>query len=77
MKCVICKHGETRPGTATLTADRGGSTLVIRNVPALICDNCGEEYFDEETTTRVLRQVEGLSEAGVQVEIRRYTSESP
>lgn len=28
MNCVICKHGETRPGTATLTLTRAGTALI-------------------------------------------------
>ncbi|MBI3031634.1 MAG: type II toxin-antitoxin system MqsA family antitoxin [Candidatus Rokubacteria bacterium] len=55
MKCVICKHGETRPGRATLTFTRDGTTLVVKGVPADICANCGEEYVDEATTARLLR----------------------
>ncbi|MGH7938508.1 MAG: type II toxin-antitoxin system MqsA family antitoxin, partial [Bryobacteraceae bacterium] len=43
MKCTICKKGETAPGTATVTLERGGLTLVVKDVPAQICDNCGEE----------------------------------
>jgi len=50
MKCVVCKHGETRPGSTTLTLERHGGTLVVKGVPARICDNCGEAYVEEETT---------------------------
>lgn len=39
MKCVICKHGETRPGKTTVTLERGGATIVVKGVPAWICDN--------------------------------------
>lgn len=46
MKCVICKHGETRPGMTTVTLERGGATLVVKGVPARICGNCGEAYVD-------------------------------
>lgn len=46
MKCVICKQGETRPGAATLTLSRDGTTLVIKGVPASVCANCVEEYVD-------------------------------
>ncbi|MCX6683251.1 MAG: YgiT-type zinc finger protein [Methanoregula sp.] len=28
MKCVICKHGNTKEGTTTVTFDRDGMTLV-------------------------------------------------
>lgn len=36
MICVICKHGETRPGTATVTLKREDTTLVIKGVPAQV-----------------------------------------
>ena len=54
MYCVICKQGETHPGAATVTLERGGATVVIKGVPAMICDNCGEYYLDEAMTERVL-----------------------
>ena len=34
MKCAICRHGETQPGTVTVTLERGGATVVIKEVPA-------------------------------------------
>jgi YgiT-type zinc finger domain-containing protein len=42
MKCVICKHGETTPGSTTVTLEKASSTIVFKGVPALICDQCGE-----------------------------------
>ncbi|WP_428370743.1 YgiT-type zinc finger protein [Methanoregula sp.] len=41
MKCVICKHGETREGATTVTFDRDGMTLVVKAVPALHDKNIG------------------------------------
>ncbi len=58
MRCPVCKNGETRPGTATLTLERGPLTMVVRHVPAQVCDNCGEEYIDEATTPAALAQAE-------------------
>jgi YgiT-type zinc finger domain-containing protein len=72
MKCVICKHGETRRGTATVTFTRDTTTVVIKGVPADVCDNCGEEYIDEATTARLLRTVEEAARAGVEVDVREY-----
>ena len=42
MKCVICKHGTTKAGRATITMERGGTTVVIKGVPAEVCANCEE-----------------------------------
>jgi YgiT-type zinc finger domain-containing protein len=72
VKCVICKQGETKPGKATVTLERDGMTLVLKNVPANICANCGEEYVDEKITKELLRAAEEAVKAGVQVDIREY-----
>jgi len=72
MKCTICKHGETRRGTATVTLTRNVTTVVIKGVPADVCDNCGEEYVDEATTARLLSTVEEAAREGVEVDVREY-----
>jgi len=74
MRCVICKHAETRPGKATVTLERDASTLVIKGVPALICPNCGEEYVDEGVAQELLRAAEEAARSGVQVDIREYAA---
>ncbi len=72
MYCVICKNGNTRQDTATVTLERDGTTLVIKDVPAQVCQNCGEEYVDEKTTGALLRIAEEAALAGVQVDVRSY-----
>lgn len=34
MKCGICKTGETAPGYATVTLQRRGTVILIKEVPA-------------------------------------------
>ena len=72
MKCVICKHGETREGKISVTLERNGMTLVFKDVPARICSNCGEEYLEKETTTNLLKTAEESASSGIMVDIRRY-----
>jgi YgiT-type zinc finger domain-containing protein len=74
MKCAICRHGDTQPGTTTVTLERDALTLVVKGVPALVCDTCGEQYVDEETAARLLRTVEEAARAGVQVDVRAYAA---
>jgi len=74
MKCVICKHGETHPGTTTVTLEREGMTLVFKRVPAQVCENCGEAYLDEATTAHVLATAQEAARAGVQVDVREYVA---
>ena len=72
MKCVICTVGQTQPGTASILLERDETALVVRGIPAQVCDNCGEAYFDGETTDELLNILEEAAEAGVQVDVRKY-----
>ena len=74
MRCVICKQGEIQPGTASVMLERNGMTLVVKSVPARVCENCGEEYVDEDVTARLLREAEDAARSGVQVDIREYVA---
>ncbi len=74
MTCAVCKQGMTGPGKATVTLERNGSTLVFKHVPARVCENCGEEYVDEEAARRVLKIADEAARAGVQVDIREYVA---
>jgi YgiT-type zinc finger domain-containing protein len=74
MKCTICNQGDTRPGTATVTLTRESLTLVVKDVPAQVCENCGEEYVDEGTSQQLLDTAEDAAKAGVQVDAREYTA---
>ena len=72
MKCLICKKGETQIGKVTVTLDRGGATFVVKNVPAQVCQNCGEEYVDEKTAAYLLETAEKAVQKGTVVDVREY-----
>jgi len=74
MKCVICKQAETTPGTTTVTLERDGLTCVIKQVPAQVCPNCGEDYVDEIVTGDLLKSAELMVKVGTQVDIRQYVA---
>jgi YgiT-type zinc finger domain-containing protein len=74
MKCVICRNGETRDGVATLLLERGGATVVVRGVPAQVCDTCGEEYVNESAAQQVTEQAERAIAGGAVVEIRDFVA---
>ena len=78
MTCVLCRSGGTHPGVGTVTLERNETTIVFKKVPAEVCDNCGEKYYDEDVTEILLKTAEEASVAGVQVEVREYVgTEAP
>lgn len=75
MRCAICKQAGTEPGTTTITLEPDDATLVvIRDVPAEVCPNCGEAYTDEATTQRLLDIAQEAHRGGVQVDVRRFVA---
>ncbi|MFV9505769.1 MAG: type II toxin-antitoxin system MqsA family antitoxin [Oscillochloridaceae bacterium umkhey_bin13] len=74
MKCVICRQAETMMGTTTVTLTRDKLTLVVRDVPASVCPNCGEAYVREDAVVRLLSTAEQLEQAGTQVDVRDYAA---
>ncbi len=74
MKCLICRQGEMQKGTSTVTLERGESTIIVRGVPANVCENCGEYYLDEETASKVFDLAESAVRRGAEVEILRYAA---
>ena len=74
MKCVNCKTGNSNPGTTTVTLQRGESIIVVKEVPADVCDNCGEYYLQKEVTEKIYQQAEKAVQRKVEVEIVRYAA---
>lgn len=74
MKCILCKQAEIRPDRTTVTLERDGFRLVVSNVPALVCPNCGESYADEATAVRLLAAAEKLTDSGTLADAREYES---
>ncbi len=72
MVCAICRQGELEPGTATVTFERGGTTVVVRGVPARVCSVCGEEFVGEQATAGLLALADRAAREGVQLEIRQF-----
>ena len=72
MNCLTCKQFRVEPGTATVTLERGGMTLVVKHVSALVCPNCGEEYVDEAAAMKLMETAEQAAQSGVQVDVRDY-----
>lgn len=74
MQCVFCKTGETEPGTTTITLDRAKSIVVIREVPADVCRQCGEAYLSTEVAQNVSGRADDAARKGVEVEIVRFAA---
>ena len=74
MKCAICRNGQTVEGYITVVLEKGSSTLVFKNVPAEICENCGEEYLSEDINRELLKKAKDAADRGVDLELLRFAA---
>jgi len=74
MKCPICKHGNTHRSTASITLERGHTTVMFKQVPAEVCENCGEAYHDAAVTRALLQQADQAAQSGIEIDVRRYAA---
>lgn len=74
MSCTICRNGETKPRHATVSLQRGDSTVILKQVPAEVCDNCGEYYLSDQITAQVLEKAQAAVKSGAEVEILRFAA---
>ncbi len=74
MRCVFCKHGDTRPAEATVTLQRGETVVVVKGVPADVCENCGEYYLSAGVSEKVITKAEAAVANGAEVEILHYAA---
>ena len=52
MECLYCK-GQLIQKKVSYTANRKGYHLIIDDVPAWVCEQCGEAFFDEKTVAAI------------------------
>ena len=52
MTCFRCK-GNTELKLKTHAATLDTSVIIIKNVPALVCEQCGEVYFTDDVMQKL------------------------
>ncbi|MCS3675570.1 YgiT-type zinc finger domain-containing protein [Salinibacter ruber] len=53
-ECPMCLAGTLREGTVTLTLECGENTIVLKEVPANVCDVCREAFMEEKVSKAAL-----------------------
>ncbi len=50
--CALC-NGKLEEGTTEFMARASGEVVIINNVPALVCEQCGEAYYTVEISRKI------------------------
>ena len=51
-KCPVC-GGTKKAGKTTFTADLGFGVVVVRDVPAMVCSQCGADWIEDTIAAKL------------------------
>lgn len=71
MDCIMCKANLYK-GTVNHIVDIDGHIIIVKNVPANVCRQCGEYYVDHETALKLEEIVEESKRSGAEVTIINF-----
>lgn len=61
MKCIYCQ-GKMKKGTTPFHVDRKGCHVTLDDVPAWVCEQCGESYFEEKEVDTIEELVQAVEQ---------------
>jgi YgiT-type zinc finger domain-containing protein len=67
-KCPLC-GGDKKEGRTTFAVDLGIGVVVVRDVPATVCSQCGADWIEDKTASKLERIVNDAKKRHNMVEI--------
>jgi YgiT-type zinc finger domain-containing protein len=67
-KCPLCK-GEKKPGNVIYTVNIGTGIIIVKDVPASVCNQCGEEWINSKIAKELEKIIESARKQKLQLEI--------
>jgi YgiT-type zinc finger domain-containing protein len=67
-KCPLC-GGKVEAGKTTFTIDLTTGVVLVRNVPALVCTQCGEEWIEDPISVKLEAIAARAKEQNTQMEV--------
>jgi YgiT-type zinc finger domain-containing protein len=71
-RCPVCR-GYKRRSTTTFTVDLKFGIVVVRNVPAMVCEQCGEEWIGDKEAQQLEEIVNDARVKHSMIEVANYS----
>lgn len=71
MNCFKCEE-KLIEKKVNYMVDLENTIIIIKGVPAKVCTQCGEQYFDDETSENIESIVNKLKDLSTEVTIINY-----
>ncbi len=52
-KCFVCGHETINHGFTNKMLEDNGHFIIVKDVPCLVCANCGEIYFETDVILKL------------------------
>ena len=73
--CPVCRGGHKQPGSTTFTVDLGFGVVVVRDVPAQVCDLCGADWIEDSVAEQLEKIIEQARVKHPIVEVANWNDE--
>ena len=71
MECFMCK-GQMEDKKVKYLVDLENTIIIIKDVPAKVCQKCGEKYFEDDTAKNIEKIVNQLKDLTVEFTVVPY-----
>lgn len=72
MKCFMCR-GKTEKKLVNYIVDMDTTIIIIKDVPANVCTQCGERYFDDEVMKKLEKIIDNIKKISVEISVVKYS----
>ena len=69
--CFLCK-GHLVNELTTFMVDLGNCIVIVRNVPSLVCSQCGETSYTDEVAERLEQIVNSVRNSMTEIAVVNY-----
>ena len=71
MTCLLCK-GEMKLGTTIHTVQLKNCVVVIKNVPCMMCEQCGEDVLSADTVEKIEHTLQTVEKAVAEITVVNF-----
>lgn len=75
-ECAFCQTDKMKSVKTNYERTIGGRKIIVKNVPALYCETCGEYYFDKKVLIQVHEKINQARSIPENIEIYDFSSET-
>ena len=72
MNCFMCK-GKLEEKNTTFMVELDNCIIIIKNVPSLVCEQCGEVLYSNEVSKQLEKLVNAVRNSITEINIINYS----